>query len=287
MNTIFIGGSRHVTRLPDEVKVRIENVVSQGHRVIVGDANGADKAVQTHLSDAHYGNVTVFCSGEKYRNNVGSWPTSHVVPGKSVKGFQFYAEKDRAMAQAADFGLMIWDGKSPGTILNVLRLVRAGKIAVLFSVPEKKAINFKTESDWDGFFALCDAELKRDIQDRATPQEWQPHGSLLSMSDVDQGSHGAAVDASPDLEQTKAALIEKINNALASADTAVVLHEIGNLARLHGMTHVAKEAGLARESLYRALNIGGNPEFSTVLKVMGSIGVQLSIGSAGTFKMSQ
>lgn len=46
------------------------------------------------------------------------------------------------------------------------------------------------------------------------------------------------------------------------------------------MSHVAKEAGLARESLYRSLNSGGNPEFSTVMKVMSSLGLRLSVSRA-------
>jgi hypothetical protein len=92
---------------------------------------------------------------------------------KNLKGFQFYAAKDREMAREADFGLMIWDGKSPGTILNVLRLVRAGKIAVLFNVPDKRAINFKAQSDWDSFLSRCSDKLRRDLHERATPDEWQ------------------------------------------------------------------------------------------------------------------
>ena len=108
MNTIFIGGSRHVSRLPSEVKKRLDNVVASGHHVIVGDANGADKAVQKHLYDIHYDKVTVFCSGASPRNNLGTWFTHHVDPPKNAKGFQFYAAKDREMAREADFGLMIW-----------------------------------------------------------------------------------------------------------------------------------------------------------------------------------
>ena len=46
------------------------------------------------------------------------------------------------------------------------------------------------------------------------------------------------------------------------------------------MSQVAKEAGLARESLYRSLNSGGNPEFSTVMKVMSSVGLRLSVSKA-------
>ena len=43
MKTVFIGGSRHVSRLSAEVKGRLNNVIKNGHRVVVGDANGADK----------------------------------------------------------------------------------------------------------------------------------------------------------------------------------------------------------------------------------------------------
>ena len=95
MNTIFIGGSRHVSRLPPEVKKRLDNVVESGHQVFVGDANGADKAVQKHLHDKHYDKVVVFCTGDTPRNNLGAWRTRAVDAPKSAKGFHFYAAKDR------------------------------------------------------------------------------------------------------------------------------------------------------------------------------------------------
>lgn len=180
MNTIFIGGSRHVSRLPAEVKKRLENVISSGHRVIIGDANGADKAVQQYLFDFAYDKVIVFCSGTKYRNNLGQWCTRNVVAPKNLRGFQFYAAKDREMAREADFGLMIWDGKSTGTILNILRLVRAGKKAVLFNVQEKDWINIRTEGDWKAFLSRCDEELRCELRERATPEEWQL-GEQLSL----------------------------------------------------------------------------------------------------------
>lgn len=46
LSTIFIGGSRHVSRLSSQVRERINNVMNKEHDVVVGDANGADKAVQ-------------------------------------------------------------------------------------------------------------------------------------------------------------------------------------------------------------------------------------------------
>ena len=137
MSTVFIGGSRNVPRLSAQVHERLTNVVQVGAQVIVGDANGADKAVQKFLSEHEYQRVTVFCSGAECRNNIGHWETRHIDAPKNAKGFDFYAAKDRVMAREADYGLMIWDGKSAGTILNILRLLHAGRKAVLINSPEK------------------------------------------------------------------------------------------------------------------------------------------------------
>jgi adenine-specific DNA-methyltransferase len=269
MSTVFIGGSRHVSRLPAEVKNRLNNVISSGHRVIVGDANGADKAVQKHFSDAAYDKVTVFCSGDSLRNNLGHWTTHKVATSKSAKGFHFYAAKDREMAREADFGLMIWDGKSAGTVLNVLRLVRAGKIAVLFSVPDKHAINIKTAADWEAFLNRCSDELRRDLRDRATADEWQPDQQTNFLDARNEGQGKASA------ELADGELARSLNAALATADPAAVVDALGSIAKLRGMSQVARDTGLARESLYRALGAGGNPEFATVLKVMSSLGLRL------------
>jgi hypothetical protein len=161
-------------RRNDFSKKRLNNIIEHGHRVLVGDAKGTDKAVQKHLSEARYNQVTVYCTGDQPRNNVGHWHIHHVAPPKGEKGFQFYAAKDREMARAADFGLMIWDGKSAGTVLNVLRLVRAGKIAVLISVPDKTTANIKSLEQWNEFLSRCDAKLRDDLRERATLDEWYP-----------------------------------------------------------------------------------------------------------------
>ncbi|WP_147385546.1 hypothetical protein [Oleomonas cavernae] len=173
MNTVFVGGSRRVSSLPTQAKERLNNIIDGGYRVIIGDANGADKAVQKHFHDAAYTEVTIFFSGDHPRNNIGNWPVSNISPGRNAKGFQFYAAKDREMAQEADFGLMIWDGKSPGTALNVLRLLRAGKKAVLLNISKNTATNFKSIDDWTNFVAGCDRDFRRDLQDRALPEEWE------------------------------------------------------------------------------------------------------------------
>ena len=61
----------------------------------------------------------------------------------------------------------------------------------------------------------------------------------------------------------------------APDDAASIAKALGNIARAKGMTQVAKDAGLSRESLYRALSADGNPSLSTVLKVARALGVKL------------
>ena len=66
----------------------------------------------------------------------------------------------------------------------------------------------------------------------------------------------------------------------APDDAAGIAKALGSIARAKGMTQVAKDAGLSRESLYRALSADGNPSFSTVLKVARALGVKLHAAAA-------
>jgi adenine-specific DNA-methyltransferase len=281
MNTVFIGGSRHLSRLSSEVKERLHNITGSGARVVVGDANGADKAVQKFLHDASYKNVTVFCSGDNCRNNLGQWETRNIKTSKHLKGFDFYAAKDREMAREADFGLMIWDGKSAGTVLNILRLIRADKKAVLLNVPNKQTTTFKASDDWARFISHVSSDFRNDLRKRATPDEWMPSQEpeqptfLDAMEPPNLAPRGASPPARTDDE-----LAAEINAALATGDPASIVDALGNIAKARGMSQVAKDTGLARESLYRSLGPGGNPEFNTVLKVITSMGFRLMVGKA-------
>lgn len=69
--------------------------------------------------------------------------------------------------------------------------------------------------------------------------------------------------------------------ALEEGDAALIAAAIGDIARAKGMTQIAREAGLGRESLYKALSPGGNPEFSTILKVLAALGLRLHAAPAG------
>ena len=61
----------------------------------------------------------------------------------------------------------------------------------------------------------------------------------------------------------------------AGSDAAFIAKALGTIARAKGMTQLAKDTGLGRESLYKALSGEGNPSFATILKVMSALGIKL------------
>lgn len=77
------------------------------------------------------------------------------------------------MARYADFGLMIWDGQSPGTLLNVLRLVSSGKMTVLIDAPAGKTHTLKDSAEWRTFLADLSPATRTAIGRRAVGAERQ------------------------------------------------------------------------------------------------------------------
>jgi hypothetical protein len=134
---VFVAGSRAITRLPPEVRSRIDTMAEKQFTVLVGDANGADKAFQKYLADRAYPNVIVHFMKGRCRNNLGSWPAQEISAPRGARGFDFYAVKDVVMAEAADYGLMLWDGVSRGTLNNVVNLARRNKPVVMYIEPTK------------------------------------------------------------------------------------------------------------------------------------------------------
>lgn len=68
----------------------------------------------------------------------------------------------------------------------------------------------------------------------------------------------------------------------ASDDPAFIAKALGNIARARGMSQLARETGLGRESLYKALSGEGNPSFATILKVIHALGVKLHAETIST-----
>lgn len=80
--------------------------------------------------------------------------------------------------------------------------------------------------------------------------------------------------------RTEEDMVAYLEAALEEADPALFAAALGDIARAKGMTNIAREAGLGRESLYKALSPGGNPEFATILKVVAALGLQLHAAPA-------
>ncbi len=75
-------------------------------------------------------------------------------------------------------------------------------------------------------------------------------------------------------------IIAYLEAVLEDGDPALIAAALGDIARAKGMSKIAKKAGLGRESLYKALSPGGNPEFATVMKVIRSLGIKLHVAAA-------
>ena len=71
-----------------------------------------------------------------------------------------------------------------------------------------------------------------------------------------------------------------LNAALEEGDMSLILAALGDVARARKMAVVARNSGLARESLYKSLSANGNPEFATVLNVVRALGLHLQVSSA-------
>lgn len=145
---VFIAGSRRLSKLSHDVKLRIDKIVEKHLTILIGDANGADRAVQQYLSSKSYHDVIVFCMEGICRNNIGNWTTQEIKAVASGKrDFAYYSTKDRAMGREADYGLMLWDGESRGTLTNIVQLVREAKPVVVFLAPEKAFYTLRDSSD--------------------------------------------------------------------------------------------------------------------------------------------
>ena len=72
------------------------------------------------------------------------------------------------------------------------------------------------------------------------------------------------------------AIAAYVDEALGSADPAHIARALGVIARARGMTEIARNAGMSREHLYRALKETGNPELATVVRVLKALGLRLS-----------
>jgi hypothetical protein len=125
---VFISGSISINKLPPLAREKINSIVARNYKILIGDARGADSLVQEYLLTKKYSNVIVYLAGENIRNNAGNWESNKITTDAyNKRGRELYAIKDKEMAQNADYGLMIWDGKSKGTLGNIKEMEKQNK----------------------------------------------------------------------------------------------------------------------------------------------------------------
>ena len=177
MTNVFLGGSRRISRLNAEIRQRIDNVLSKGFTVLIGDAHGADKAMQKYLAQKGYRNVTVFCSGKECRNNLGNWKTELVPTNRMTRDFRYYSQKDARMSDHADYGFFLWDGKSKGTLNNIMRLLTRNRSALVYLSSRKIFLTIKDINSLNEVINHCDPKtadsLRRMLEIGEHPRDQQ------------------------------------------------------------------------------------------------------------------
>ena len=124
--------------MPENEIIRL---VHNEYEILVGDANGVDKAIQIILDDMKYPYVLVYHVGDKPRNNVGNWKEINVITKNKKGTFDYFSEKDIKMSDKCDFALVIWDNESRGALCNAIRVLSMGKKIRIYSGNEKKVFS--------------------------------------------------------------------------------------------------------------------------------------------------
>lgn len=158
---IFIAGAKAIASIDELPKQKIASICHNGFEILVGDCTGIDSAVQEECLSLMYRNVVVYASNGYVRNNLGKWPVKAVQVPPNMKGFDFYAQKDIAMADDADYGFMIWDGVSRGTLSNLVNLAVRGKSSLVYLHPIKKMVCLKNLDDVNSLVSKCPTRTRQ------------------------------------------------------------------------------------------------------------------------------
>lgn len=147
MTKVFISGSMRIKHLDKSVLERINNIIENHFSVIVGDADGVDSSVQEYLEQKGVRSVIVYCSGSQPRNNIGKWETNCISTTSKPGTRAYFTAKDMQMASDCDYGLMVWDSKSTGTLSNAIELLRRHKKSLVYVNKEKEFLSVSDVGD--------------------------------------------------------------------------------------------------------------------------------------------
>lgn len=155
---VFIGGAREIKELPTIVKQKLSSIIDKEFSVVVGDAYGVDSEVQRFFYYSKYDKVKVFITNGKTRNNLGNWETEDISVPRDINKSEYYMQKDIAMSKVADLGYMVWNGKSRGTLNNIINMATANKQTVVYFAPTDTHILIQRLEDLERLLEDCPIE---------------------------------------------------------------------------------------------------------------------------------
>ena len=146
--TVFMGGSASVDTLPLKVKNELMDVLNCGHKIVVGDGQGADLQFQKLLSENCYENVFVYYSGDRPRINLGAWKTKYIPVNKYATGDESQRQKNEQMAQESDEGYILMRGDSSTVLGTVHGFVAQQKYCRIAFYEDKKYAKISCSGSW-------------------------------------------------------------------------------------------------------------------------------------------
>lgn len=154
MTKIFISGSRAIENISPLVTERIDKMLDREQTIFVGDADGVDSSIQKYIHLKGYSKLFVYCVNNEVRNNIGEWNIKSVSTTLKQGTRSYFTVKDTAMARDCDFGFMIWDAKSVGTLKNALELLQLNKSSVVFINKTEEFHVIKSTDDFESLLAF-------------------------------------------------------------------------------------------------------------------------------------
>jgi hypothetical protein len=138
IQTVFIGGARSITELNPDVTYKLDQIIELKYNIVIGDAPGVDSLVQSYLHNKNYNHGIVYHVGLTPRNNIGNWVSNKIRSNYPPGTRKYYTEKDLSMIHECNYGFMIWDNKSLGTLHNILNLRLEDKLVAVYVNPQHK-----------------------------------------------------------------------------------------------------------------------------------------------------
>ena len=144
---IMIVGSHTITEPDRRVKLMISKLCGEGWHILVGDHSGLDAALQEYLVDMHTDWVRVYTARPQPHHNLDRWPVRHPPKEGRWSGAPRHLQNTLAMADAAECGMVLWDGRSMGTYFVMASLIEQGKSVWVYLSDRGAAHTLRTPED--------------------------------------------------------------------------------------------------------------------------------------------